>query len=203
MKGKKITYTAEQLEFVKQHCTLEVNALYQAFVNQFKRDDVSAMNLNSLRKRNGWRTGRTGHFAKGNVSHNKGKKGWCAPGSEAGWFKKGAVPANVAEVGTTRETEDGYLEMKMKPGMRQWRLLQRVIWERCNGKIPTGMVVSFLDGNKKNINIKNLVLYTNAENLQRNSIHQYPKEIAALVQLKSQISRQINKRIKNEQYSNA
>ncbi len=202
MKGKKITYTAEQLEFVKQHCTMEINALHQAFVDQFNRDDVSSGNLHALRKRNGWRTGRTGHFAKGSVSHNKGKKGWCAPGSEAGWFKKGSVPANVAKVGAIRETEDGYLEIKIKPGIRQWKMLQRIVYERCNGKIPAGMVVSFLDGNKKNINIKNLVLFTNAENLLRNSMHQYP-ELAALVQLKSQISRQINKRIKNEQYSNA
>ncbi len=199
----KIQYNTNELAFVKANCTLQIKELHKLFCNAFNRFDVSAQNLNALRKRNKWRTGRTGQFEKGAVSHNKGRKGWHAPGSEKGWFKKGVEPVNTLDVGTIREHEDGYLEIKTAPGNRQWRLLQRVIWERCNGKIPAGYVITFIDNNKKNCDLTNLTLLTNAENLKRNSIYNYPDELVQLIQLKGAIKRQINKRTKHEQYSNA
>jgi HNH endonuclease len=198
MKGRCISYSNLELAFVKAHCTWPISDLHELFLKIFKRDDVSAVNLNALRKRNGWKTGRTGCFEKGNRPFNKGQKGWFAKGTEATRFVKGQSPSNCAAVGAIRTLEDGYLEMKMQAGMRKWVLLQRVVWERCNGAIPKAAIVAFIDGNKQNINIKNLTLYTRAQNMKRNTIHNYPKEIAQLVQLQGAISRQINKRQNHE-----
>ena len=39
---------------------------------------------------------------------------------------------------------------------------------RTNGPVPEGKMVSFLDGNKDNCNIENLVLIDNEENLEMN-----------------------------------
>ena len=199
MKGAKINYTEHELDFIKANCTLLIADLHRAFVFKFKRIDVSAVNLSALRKRNGWKTGRTGCFEKGNAPFNKGQKGWFAKGTEATRFVKGQSPSNCAAVGAIRTLEDGYLEMKMAEGLRQWRLLQRVIWERLNGAIPQGMLVVFLDGDKTNIDVTNLTLMTKSQNMQRNAYHtNYPPEIRSLIQLRGALTRQINKRSNHE-----
>jgi hypothetical protein len=136
-------------------------------------------------------------FKKGQQVWNKGMKG-LQIGGEATQFKPGAKPPNHRPAGTIREV-DGYFEIKIAEGMRQWKLLHRVIWERCNGPIPKGCIVIFLDGNTKNLNIKNMALLTKAENMKRNTVHNYPKEIVHLVQLRAALNRQINKRTEHEQ----
>jgi hypothetical protein len=136
-------------------------------------------------------------FQKGQKVWNKGMKG-LQIGGQATQFKKGTKPPNHKPAGTIREV-DGYFEIKVAEGMHQWRLLHRVIWERCNGPIPKGHIVIFLDGNTKNINIKNMALLTKAENMKRNTVHNYPKEIVHLVQLRAALNRQINKRTNHEQ----
>ena len=133
-------------------------------------------------------------FKKGQIPFNKGIKGINYEGMQATQFTKGSKPANYKPVGTIRETVDGYLEMKMQDGMQQWKLLQRVIWERLNGAIPKNYITTFLDGDKKNLEITNLAIFSRRENMLRNTVHNYPKEIVHLVQLKAALNRQINKR---------
>lgn len=149
------------------------------------------------RLRRGDNIGEEFRFKKGNVPFNKGVKGISYEGSKATQFGKGSKPANYKPVGTIRfirDKTDGYFEMKMADGMRQWKLLHRVIWERLNGAIPANHIVIFLDGNPKNLNIKNMALMTKAQNMKRNTVHNYPKDIVHLVQLKAALNRQINKR---------
>lgn len=146
----------------------------------------------ACRLRRGDEIGKAYRFKKGQTSWNKGMKGLNC-GGEQTQFKKGCKPPNYRPVGTIREV-DGYLEIKMAEGMRQWKQLNRVIWERCNGPIPKNMNVTFLDGNKKNLEITNMALMTKSENMKRNMIHNYPKDIVQLVQLQGAINRQINKR---------
>jgi hypothetical protein len=136
-------------------------------------------------------------FKKGQTPPNKGLKGISYPGSVPTQFKPGSKPPNHKPVGTIRVV-DGYFEIKMAEGMRQWKLLHRVIWERMNGKIPDGYLVTFIDGDQTNIEITNLTLMTKQENARRNSIHRYGPEIAKLYQLKGAINRQINKRERNQ-----
>lgn len=112
-------------------------------------------------------------FDKGHVPANKGK-----PMSQeqyekcrATMFKKGHVPANHMEVGEYTHTTDGYLIRKVKETGQQWErfeFVHRAVWEEHNGPVPEGKMVSFLDGNKDNCNIENLVLIDNEENLEMN-----------------------------------
>lgn len=145
------------------------------------------------RLRRGDNIGAEFRFKKGQVPANKGLKGVYYDGSIATFFPKGHKPSNYKPVGTIREV-DGYFEIKMAEGMRQWKLLQRVVWERLNGPIPKNHIVTFLDGNKKNIEITNLAIFSRVENMKRNTVHNYPKDIVHLVQLKAALNRQINKR---------
>ena len=101
-------------------------------------------------------------FKKGNVSYNKGRKGYCPPGCEKGWFKKGHVPANFLEVGTEVTTRDGYINVKIA-NPNTWALKHRLVWEKVHGKINPGEAIIFIDGDKTNCNINNLRLVTKAE----------------------------------------
>lgn len=68
-------------------------------------------------------------------------------------------------------TTDGYLIRKVKETGPQWErfeFVHRTVWEEHNGPVPEGKMVSFLDGNKDNCNIENLVLIDNEENLEMN-----------------------------------
>lgn len=75
------------------------------------------------------------------------------------------------KVGEYTHTTDGYLIRKVKEIGQQWErfeFVHRAVWEEHNGPVPEGKMVSFLDGNKDNCNIENLVLIDNEENLEMN-----------------------------------
>lgn len=138
-------------------------------------------------------------FKKGQIPPNKGKKITAHPNSIKTQFKKGSKSPNYRPVGTVRVVEDGYVEVKMAEGPRQWKSMHRLVWERLNGPIPHGCIVSFIDGNKANCEVTNLRILTLAENAVRNNPSKYGMEIKQLYQLKGAISRQINKRKKQDE----
>jgi hypothetical protein len=94
-------------------------------------------------------------FKKGQISHNKGKKG--TGGWEPTQFKKGNVPANYKPVGSERIDVDGYVWVKTSDP-NKWRMKHVVVWEKKNGEVPKGCVVLFSDGNKQNVTPDNLLL---------------------------------------------
>jgi hypothetical protein len=63
---------------------------------------------------------------------------------------------------------------------------------------PKGMALIFKDGNKLNCEIENLELVSRKDLMLRNNVHQYGPEIAQLVQLRGAITRQINRKEKNQ-----
>jgi len=125
--------------------------------------DYTPEGIKGLRARMHLVSGLTGHFEKGHVPANKGKKGYCAPGSEKGWFKKGKMPHNHVPVGTEVMTTDGYLKIKIAEP-KQWRFKHIMEWEKHNGKVPEGCMISFKDGNHYNCSIENLMCITRNEN---------------------------------------
>lgn len=85
-------------------------------------------------------------------------------------FKQGNIPHNHVPVGTVARTPDGYLKRKIEEP-DQWKYIHRETWEKHNGPIPDGMIVSFKDGNRKNCDISNLMLISMAENVRLNQKH--------------------------------
>ncbi|VUD48618.1 hypothetical protein TDB9533_01269 [Thalassocella blandensis] len=181
MKGTKINYTKEELDWVKKHCTLVVSELHEQFSQTFGRTDVSANNLHALRKRNGWKTGRTGHFRKGHTGLGGGPGG-----PNATSFKKGNIPPNAKPLYTERTTRDGYTEIKVpKPNpytnaKTRYRLKHLWVWENAGREIPAGHALIFKDGNKKNCNLDNLVCVPRSVLLLANrhlNYSEYPPEL--------------------------
>ncbi|WP_281645523.1 HNH endonuclease signature motif containing protein [Parendozoicomonas sp. Alg238-R29] len=188
-KGRAISYSQAELDFIKANCQLPTTEQFQMFQERFNRPDVSFENLNSLRKRNGWLSGRTGQFEKGNIpSPNARPKG---PNKTS--FKKGSKPANWKPVGSERISKDGYIEIKVAEGMHQWRLKHLVEWEKDNGPLPDGFCLIFRDRNKTNTDPSNLELISRNANLQINRLRcsSMPEEVQPTVRLIGKLNAQI------------
>jgi hypothetical protein len=143
---------------------------YAELTERFNRRfglEFTVERLKSTVYRLGLGNGRDCRFHPGQISHNKGKKGYCAPGSEKGWFKPGHRPHTWKPVGTERIDREGYVEVRIRNSggklRKNWKAKQRIIWEKAYGKIPRGSVVLFADGNKQNFALENLLLVSRGE----------------------------------------
>lgn len=147
MKGHWIDYSAKELTFIKRRSKMGRRELHAEFVAKFKRLDVTLVHINSLCKRNGWFTGRTGCFAKGLTPHNKGKPHPAArlPNAAKHQFKKGHLPHNTNYLGHERVSKDGYVEISVAETNphtgfeRRYVLKHRWLWEQAHGPVPDGM----------------------------------------------------------------
>lgn len=112
---------------------------------------------------------------------NKGKKqsDYMSPEmierTKATRFKKGQDPHNTVPIGHERISRDGYLEVKIqhlksKGKNENFEAKHRLLWMEHFGPIPEGMNIEFLDGDKMNIVIENLVLRSRKENLLNNTM---------------------------------
>ena len=113
-----------------------------------------------------------GRFVKGGTPWNKGKKmsdelrAKCEPTM----FKKGNIPKNTLPIGSEVKKEDGHVYIKvadvLRAGCKNWRPKQVVIYENHhNLKVDTRThIVVFLDGDKYNFDINNLMLVSKRVN---------------------------------------
>lgn len=100
-------------------------------------------------------TGVSTRFKKGHYTWNKGLK--RPRGSiNSGNFQKGHIPKNAHQVGTEVITHEGYIKVKVANPNR-WKLKHRIVYEREYGDIPKDNVVIFIDGDKTNVSIDNLM----------------------------------------------
>jgi hypothetical protein len=161
MRGCRITYTQQELDWVKTRCTMDRKIMHQQFCSIFERTDVSLANLNSLCKRNGWLTGRTGHFNTGQTSWNKGKKMPYNENSARTQFQKGQLPHNTQQLGHERISKEGYIEISIDETNphtgfeRRYVLKHKHLWEKANGAVPEGMCLKCIDGDKTNTDPSN------------------------------------------------
>lgn len=156
MKGRSIPYSDAEIKFLRKHETTPRPELCKLFNAKFGRT-VSSDNIKAKCTRMGLKTGRTGAFVKGFTPHNKGVKGWCPPGVERGWFKKGQEPANLRPIGHERTCpKDGYISIKIDEinphtGFKgRFVLKHKHLWEAINGPVPDGHFLKCLDGNRSN-----------------------------------------------------
>jgi hypothetical protein len=128
---------------------------------------ISVKAMDGILKRNNLKNGRDCRIKPGSVPYNKGRKGYCPPGSEKGWFKPGHINFNTLPLGSERVNSYGYVEVKYSeksgPQNNRWKWKQVLIWEKANGPVPKGHAVIFADGNNRNFKLKNLVLVSRRE----------------------------------------
>lgn len=141
-------------------------------------------------------------FKKGSTPWNKGIKGVTGnhPNSRKTQFKKGITPPNTRPVGSYRIDKYGTLQQKInnKSGNNsvRWRSVHELVWVEVNGPVPPKHIVVFKPGMKTNvleeISIDRVECISLAENMRRNTIHNYPKEIVSLTRLQGSLNRMIN-----------
>jgi hypothetical protein len=128
---------------------------------------ISVNAMGSVLKTHNLKNGRDCRIRPGNVPFNKGRKGYCSPGSEKGWFTPGHEPLNTMPLGSERINADGYVEIKYSEESgspkNRWKGKHVLIWEKANGPAPKGHAVIFADGNRRNFKLKNLVLVSRKE----------------------------------------
>ena len=160
MSGRK--YTQEEIEYlfliVPGHSHKEITALFN---NHFEAE-IKISQVKSFIKNRKLNTGRTGRFVKGQVSHNKGKKGISYPSMKPTQFKTGEMPHNHKPVGSETLRADGYVWVKVEEP-KTWRMKHVLIWEDANGPVPKGYAVLFGDGNRLNFDLNNLILVSKAQ----------------------------------------
>ena len=136
-----------------------------------------------------------GKIKKNATPWNKGSS-YMPHGCEKGWFLKGSLPHNTLTVGTTRMTNDGYLQVKVSDENPRWELVHRETWKQHHGEYPPkGMAIVFNDGDKLNCyDINNLSLISRKELMLRNNVQNLPEELKEVIRIKATITRRINER---------
>ncbi len=168
MRGQRIIYSTAEMAWLEANSTLPISDYHRSFIEAFPREDVRPGNLHALRKRMGWRTGRTGHFTKGQVPANKGKKcpegvGGRHPNARRSQFKKGQEPHNTKHLGHERLSKDGYVEISVAETNPHTGYGRRYVhkhvhlWEALNGPVPEGHCLKSLDGDRTNTDPANWI----------------------------------------------
>ena len=161
-------YPTEIRNFIEKNYTGNGPTAMTELVNKKFKTNYTRNQMKGYYKNHKLNSGVTGRFEKGHIPANKGRKGYCHPGSVKTQFKKGHIPVNHRSIGSERKDEDGYIYVKVAEP-RTWKLKHRVLWEENNGPIPKGYVVIFKDGNRENITLKNLALVSRSESAELSS----------------------------------
>lgn len=209
-KGYSAKYPKGMEAFIKSIAEGKSTAeLVEAVNNKFGAGTIGIRQMKAYKKNHGINTGLTGQFEAGHIPVNKGKKMSAEVYAKAAptMFKKGDIPANHMNIGEYTHTTDGYLVRKVQEQGTQWErfeFVHRKVWEEHNGPIPEGKMVSFLDGDKDNCNIDNLVLIDNHENLELNrsklrfSEAEFTKAGLAVAKVKIAVQKKKGKNAQND-----
>jgi HNH endonuclease len=150
-------YTNEQEQFIRDNIQ---GTPYKELVMRFNQEfgtEINTCQLQNFSKRRGLSNGRDTRFPKGYKSPFGWKKG--ESGSKSTQFKNGHKPHSYKQIGTERVNGEGYIDVKIAdPNV--WKAKHLMIWEKEHGVVPTGHVILFGDGNRRNLDIDNLILIT-------------------------------------------
>lgn len=168
LKGRK-TETAlfpkEVFEFIMENYKGTGHSAMAKKLNEKFGTEYTASQIKAFYGNRKLDSGITGYFESGHVLANKGVKGFYAKGSEKGWFPKGHIPENKLPIGSVLKKSDGYLWRKIGEGRRDWKQEHILRWEEANGPIPKGFLITFLDGDRENVELSNLALISKAEHI--------------------------------------
>lgn len=152
----------------------------------------------ACRLRRGDNVGKATRFKPGHRPHNYKEKGWSAGGNSVKTqFKPGRRPPNWVPVGSERLVKGRTVQRKISDTgcpPRDWKSVHSILWESHHGPVPAGHIVVFREGS--DVCIENLELISRAENMRRNSIHNWPPELVEVARIRGVLTRRINERIK-------
>lgn len=153
-------WNSNHLDFLSNnYCNLSRIDLCEKFNEKFGTD-VSVNQITSTLKRNKINSGRNGRYEKGYKPWHSGTSG--EKGATGGTFKKGVKFKSHAIAGDELN-KNGIIYIKMDDGSLKPK--HNYLYEKChNIKINTKKQrVIFVDGNRDNYEIKNLLLVSRSQ----------------------------------------
>lgn len=187
------TWTDEQEQYLVAHYATTSNAELAAALGKKNADRVMAKaSLLGLKKSSEFLSEQSkngGQFKKGMTPHNKGKKLSDSTKAKLAktMFKSGNRPHNTLKVGAETQDKYGYVMVKVaEPNV--WQYKHHIAYSE---PVPTGHKVIFLDGNKYNFERGNLQLVSNAELMNRNTMHRYPPELVRLLKTLNKLKKRV------------
>lgn len=168
-------YPDNDVDFLEKHFKLPIDKIYRKATSlKIKKTDEyikikQIAWVETIKKH-----GISHRFNKGQEPWNKGVSGYM--GANKTSFRKGNLPKNFVEVGSERLDKDGYTLIKIE-NPNKWKLKHRKIWEDNFGEIPKSHSVIFLDGNRTNFDLFNLILVHRRDLLYMNRYGKYPEDI--------------------------
>jgi len=204
-------YANEKTENIANDIGVPLNKVYaQASRLGLAKTQEYLASADACRLRRGGDIGAAYRFKTGEPAWNKGKSYQPGGRCQDTQSKKGHKHNTELPLSTLRINADGYLERKTSMThpvpARRWIAVHRLVWIEANGPVPNGHVVVFKPGMRTNvldeITLDKVELISCAENMRRNSYHNYPKEIAQLIQLRGAVQREINRRQRHDNTDN-
>lgn len=203
-------YTPSELAYLREHYADTSNDMLGKVLNRNARNVAQKARKLGLAKSPHFLEAHGGRFQQGLHPWNKGVPGSTGhqDACRATQFKPGRpaeLSANYRAIGSVRIAKGGYLEQKITDDRslypaRRWKSAHSLVWEREVGPIPPGHIVVFKPGmlttDLEQITPDRLECISRAENMARNTVHRYGKDIAQLIQLRAAITRQLNKKEK-------
>lgn len=169
--------------FIRKHYKLKAPDLAKRFNAEFGTDRTNKQ-IGNMRKARGLNTGRTGQFYKGQ-NHIKGSGSKRANRTS---FKKGSRPKNAACIGSEVTTKDGYLKVKIaEPNI--WKFKHRLVWEQQHGEVEKGHVLWFIDQDRTNCNIENLMSLPRSLQVRLNKLkfNEQPEQLRETIMLMAKV----------------
>lgn len=147
-------WTDEEKEYIEQISKgRHYEEIRMLMIKKFDYD-YSLGQIQGAMKRYNLKTGFDTKFKAKHIPWNKGVKGVT-------------VSNTKKPIGTEVLNANGYIKIKVaEPNV--WKLKHRIIWEQYNGKIPDDSVIIFVDGDRTNVDIDNLMLISKKQNLIMN-----------------------------------
>lgn len=207
--------TPEMDAFIREHVQGTSHQAMADLVNEHFGAGFTKDQMKSYYARNKLNSGLTGRFEKGTVPANKGKT-WdefMSPEGQANsrktQYKPGHQPHNGGTpIGTVRlrkarknrlGSKPYYWEKVEQPNV--WKMKHVLEWERHNGPVPDGCMVTFANGDTLDYRIDNLILETKAQHCVKNrhNIHGYDRESALAANKIADIKMVVTKTKKRKQ----
>jgi transposase len=196
--GRKKPITKEEIQYIHEHIKTDSIKTMAAELRRFSgliSATAHELGYSQLIEQRAMDS----RLQKGHIPPNKGKKitEFMTPEqierTKVNRFKKGHKPANTLAPGEVvivhdhpeRPGSHPYKRVGMPDGKSKF--LHRQIWKKEHGEIPKGMNIVFKDGDSLNCELSNLEMISNAENMKRNTIHNYPPEFKTTLKLISKI----------------
>lgn len=200
-------YTTSELAYLREHYVDTPNDILGRVLKRTPRSVAQKARKLGLSKSPEFLAEHAGRFPPGQTPWNKGRPGTTGTqeACRATQFKAGRaaeLSANYRPIGSLRIAKGGILEQKVTDDRsiypaRRWKSVHSLVWVSEMGPIPAGHIVVFKPGlftsELEQITTDRLECITRRENMLRNTVHRYGKEIAELSQLRGAINRQIRK----------